>query len=215
MSDNIELLPCPFCGGNNLRIEAFSVQPDNYHSGNVHCEDCEMDGPSGLSLPAGSWSSCKEDGEADGVAAWNRRAALARRPAPAVPDDLRAIHALVLNVLDRDAAAGNTVRGEIADELRAVIRSTINQQQDTVKMPRELLKELADIADSMQCYDARDDAMALLDMADATLADSPSAEQPDTVKAPRELLERIAPQLTWNGDEYQELRALLGKEGEV
>lgn len=86
MSDKVELLPCPFCGGNNLRIEAFSVQPDNYHSGNVHCEDCEMDGPSGLSLPAGSWSSCKEDGEADGVAAWNRRAALARRPAPAVPE---------------------------------------------------------------------------------------------------------------------------------
>lgn len=36
------------------------------------------------------------------------------------------------------------------------------EQPDSVAVPRELLEELADIADSMQCYDARDDAKALL-----------------------------------------------------
>ena len=41
------------------------------------------------------------------------------------------------------------------------------EQPDTVAVPRELLEELADIADAMQCHDARDDAIALLAGGDA------------------------------------------------
>ena len=47
------------------------------------------------------------------------------RPAQTAPQPeqsgLRAIHAMILNALDRDAAEGKAVRGEMADELRAAL----------------------------------------------------------------------------------------------
>ena len=38
-----------------------------------------------------------------------------------VPRELRSVLAMILNALDRDAAGGKQVRGEMADELRALL----------------------------------------------------------------------------------------------
>lgn len=49
--------------------------PDNYHGAMVVCNDCELDGPSSLSLPDpdGCWMPDKASAEAMGIKAWNRR----------------------------------------------------------------------------------------------------------------------------------------------
>lgn len=77
-----ELLPCPFCGGNDLAIENQVVHPDNYHSAFVRCNDCEMDGPSSLSLPEpdGCWMPDAESAQEAAGKAWNRRAPAAKVP---------------------------------------------------------------------------------------------------------------------------------------
>lgn len=77
-----ELLPCPFCGGNDFAIENQVVHPDNYHSAFVRCNACEMDGPSSLSLPEpdGCWMPDAESAQEAAGKAWNRRA-----PAAPVP----------------------------------------------------------------------------------------------------------------------------------
>lgn len=67
MSDNIELLPCPFCGSTNLAKSPW-----------IECDNCGAMGPSPRdcdNYPGG----------------WNRRATLAQQPAHAVP----AVHALL------------------------------------------------------------------------------------------------------------------------
>lgn len=73
-----ELKPCPFCGGKNLSVNAYDVQPDDYHAGHVYCNDCEVEGPSSLSLPEpdGYWMPDPESAKAEAVKAWNRRAVL-------------------------------------------------------------------------------------------------------------------------------------------
>lgn len=72
----MNLLPCPFCGGTDLSVKSFDVQPDNYHAGNVYCNTCEFDGPSSLSLPEpdGCWMPDSESAKLEGIKAWNRRA---------------------------------------------------------------------------------------------------------------------------------------------
>lgn len=48
-------------------------------------------------------------------------AAWRRAQAQSAPADLRQIHSLILNALDRDAAEGKSARGEMAQELRAAL----------------------------------------------------------------------------------------------
>lgn len=59
-----ELLPCPFCGG-----QAFCESP-SYGRGYwyVACDDCRAEGP-----PSKNGQDC---GEAEAIAAWNRRTPL-------------------------------------------------------------------------------------------------------------------------------------------
>lgn len=64
----IALKPCPFCGGTDLRLETYSIQPDDYWGGSVRCNDCDAEG----GRPE-CWHD--EHDVADEVrAAWNRRA---------------------------------------------------------------------------------------------------------------------------------------------
>ena len=70
-----ELKPCPFCGGSNITLTSYDVQPDNYHAGSAYCNDCEMGGPSSLSLPEpdGYWMPGADSAKEEGAKAWNRR----------------------------------------------------------------------------------------------------------------------------------------------
>jgi Lar family restriction alleviation protein len=74
-----EFKPCPFCGGRDLRIEPWSVQPDDYHAARVCCDDCGLEGPSSLTLPDpdGCWMPDEDSAINEGIKAWNRRAQLA------------------------------------------------------------------------------------------------------------------------------------------
>lgn len=76
------LLPCPFCGGDDLQVNTYGVQPDNIYQGMVSCNACEFEGPSSLSLPEpdGAWSPDREDASVYAVRAWNRRQPVARTP---------------------------------------------------------------------------------------------------------------------------------------
>ena len=94
-TNNTELLPCPFCGGHNIEIDHWCVMPDNYHASRAICLDCEVDGPTSLTLPDGGWMPDKESAEGEGVKAWNRRAAPVAQIDPWAPsgnDYDRAIH---------------------------------------------------------------------------------------------------------------------------
>lgn len=65
MSDNKELLPCPFCQHKVISLHAHSRRANTaggYHHF-VRCPRCHTEGPRSLS------------GKDDAIAAWNRRAA--------------------------------------------------------------------------------------------------------------------------------------------
>lgn len=66
-----ELLNCPFCGGNDLHVETYDVQPDNYHSGYVRCGECDCQGKT-----PDTWLANKDEAESAAIASWNTRAAL-------------------------------------------------------------------------------------------------------------------------------------------
>ena len=70
-----DLKPCPFCGGSNITLATYDVQPDNYHAGHAYCNDCGMEGPSSLSLPEpdGHWMPDADSAKEEGAKAWNRR----------------------------------------------------------------------------------------------------------------------------------------------
>jgi len=53
------MLPCPFCGKTNVRVEAGEY---------VHCTDCTADGP---------YFASDGDRSAEAIAAWNTRASQA------------------------------------------------------------------------------------------------------------------------------------------
>jgi hypothetical protein len=77
MSKTPELLPCPFCGGSNLKV---------WNNG-VECKDCDC-----------HWPDLGHVGDAsrpEAIAAWNRRAALqsaADTPPPLGTTDLDGTH---------------------------------------------------------------------------------------------------------------------------
>lgn len=51
MSDEIKLLPCPFCGGSDLEYDGASMYGDPDHSNAsewVNCNTCEGSGPVGV-----------------------------------------------------------------------------------------------------------------------------------------------------------------------
>ena len=73
-NEHLEPLPCPFCGGLNLDIRTYNVQPDDYHCGKVCCNDCETEGPDSLCLPDGGWMLDTESAKEEAVKAWNQRA---------------------------------------------------------------------------------------------------------------------------------------------
>lgn len=75
-----EALPCPFCGGDDLQVNTYGVQPDDIYQGMVSCNACEFEGPSSLTLPEpdGAWSPDREDASVYAVRAWNRRQPVAR-----------------------------------------------------------------------------------------------------------------------------------------
>ena len=68
----LDLLPCPFCGSDNLSIDTNSVQPDNFHDAWVVCGECEAQGRHAMTLEG--WLSSKDEAKAEAVIAWNRRA---------------------------------------------------------------------------------------------------------------------------------------------
>lgn len=79
-----ELKPCPFCGGTDLSSEHWVVMPDDYHAARVVCADCELEGPSSLTLPEpdGCWTGDEASAIELGVKAWNRRAQAAPEAKP-------------------------------------------------------------------------------------------------------------------------------------
>jgi Lar family restriction alleviation protein len=60
MSDDKELKPCPFCGGEDLDIVSLAVVMDR-DWWTVDCNDCAISGPMGL-------------GEEKAIKSWNTRA---------------------------------------------------------------------------------------------------------------------------------------------
>ena len=73
MAEELEALkPCPFCGGSDLRVSTYDVQPDDYHSGYVNCDECDAQGRGALTLDG--WLSSKSEAHTAAIAAWNTRA---------------------------------------------------------------------------------------------------------------------------------------------
>lgn len=69
MSQTLELKPCPFCGGNNLRFNLSDIEGWIAH---VECTDCDdMLGP----MSEYKYDD-KADAEEDAAKVWNRRPAL-------------------------------------------------------------------------------------------------------------------------------------------
>ncbi len=64
---------CPFCGAGVrlLQVETWSVQPDDYHSGYVTCQECDAQG----ARPE-QWLGDKASADEAARIAWNTRAAL-------------------------------------------------------------------------------------------------------------------------------------------
>ena len=66
MTEQLKPLPCPFCGGTDIRAHVYGGgEPDAF----MQCHDCSADGPNGLN-------------RAGAIEAWNRRA----QPAPITPE---------------------------------------------------------------------------------------------------------------------------------
>lgn len=65
---NIEgLLPCPFCGSNDLELEDYGTEGE-CEAWMVICNNCKV----GLSAPGGEDGCCDPTKE-EAIAAWNRR----------------------------------------------------------------------------------------------------------------------------------------------
>lgn len=62
------LLPCPFCGSDNLGIATGDLQPDDLYEAHVCCENCSATGSNVF------WYETEEEAESEAIAAWNRRA---------------------------------------------------------------------------------------------------------------------------------------------
>jgi Lar family restriction alleviation protein len=62
------LKPCPWCGGGDLRVATWDVQPDNWWSGHVTCTHCDAQGAS-----PGEWLGDEDEARAAAIAAWNTR----------------------------------------------------------------------------------------------------------------------------------------------
>lgn len=75
-----KLLPCPFCGGTDLSVQTYDVQPDNYHGGYVTCIDCDAQGAGAITL--NGWLGSPEEASNAAVTAWNTRAAMQADAAP-------------------------------------------------------------------------------------------------------------------------------------
>lgn len=58
--DDLKLLPCPFCGGKDIRFMGY---PGMYQNSHYECKDCHTIGPAVF-----------VDDEKAAIAAWNRRA---------------------------------------------------------------------------------------------------------------------------------------------
>lgn len=76
-------LPCPFCGGTDIRTFWGGTQGVIY----AGCSTCSADGPE----VRHRWTntSIDEEGDAKAIAAWNRRAALTASNATGVPIEAR------------------------------------------------------------------------------------------------------------------------------
>lgn len=57
-----ELLPCPFCGGEDIEVNETILPGDTEKSYNIGCPDC------------GVWYDWIFDSEKEAIEAWNRRA---------------------------------------------------------------------------------------------------------------------------------------------
>lgn len=64
-----EPMPCPFCKCDQVSIDAYSVQPDNFHSAYAECADCGACGPNALTVDG--WLPSKEEAVAEAIKAWN------------------------------------------------------------------------------------------------------------------------------------------------
>jgi len=94
----------PFCGGTDLSVSTYDVQPDDYHLGYVTCSDCDAEG----ARPDG-WLGDKPEAHDAAIAAWNRRAS----PADGVVVPVRiaeiAFEAMRAEGHDRSAAEINAL----------------------------------------------------------------------------------------------------------
>ena len=72
----LEVLPCPFCGGEELSIQNHSVCDSWGVLGRISCDQCDVDGPD----ERGSYTHCDkdlksalEDVKAKAIRSWNQR----------------------------------------------------------------------------------------------------------------------------------------------
>lgn len=127
MSDKIELLPCPFCGGIDIGhsyIEAHSCDSSYRVFGCISC---------GARFEAGDAQN------------WNRRATLAQQSTPAAP-----VAQEPVAYVSQESFSSNGTSDIITQNLPIGIAlytaPPAAEQPDTVAVPRDVLRELADTA---------------------------------------------------------------------
>ena len=108
MSEQAELLPCPFCGGDELAHGWSSPGMDgSMHTGSVECHSCNA------MVYAGT--------EAEAIAAWNRRAT----PKSSEGELLRALQTIASIIGNVDHSRGGganaaSMYGEMLNDIRAI-----------------------------------------------------------------------------------------------
>lgn len=157
MSDKIELLPCPFCGGENM----FRAGGDlcGYH---IFCDDCFAESGTG-------------ETEEEAAEIWNHR--VAAPPAPVAQEPVAFVSQETFSsdgtsdILTRNLPIGTalyTAPPAAEQPTRALqILATISRMARN-----EACRSGAPAAGQLCTWDA------IADMADAALAESPAAEQP-------------------------------------